>query len=200
MERATVILIGIRMPIFVPYTENEGLLKRFKKRAEGSGIEVVFIERTGYSLQNQLEMADPYEEENCGRGDCFPCKEEGGGSRCERRGAGYDIICKSCVEVVARYSGQTGRNCYVRGKEHLRGYANRKEGNVMWEHDKEFHGGEGETEFKMVVGRVYGRDNTRRMVNEAARIEGNDGVVMNSRNEYRQSCLPRVQVHRNTLD
>ena len=166
----------------------------------GSGIEVVFIERTGYSIQNQLETADPYEEENCGREDCFPCKEEGGGSRCERRGAGYEIICKSCVGVVARYSGQTGRNCYVRGKEHLRGYTNRKEGNVLWEHDKEFHGGEGETEFKMVVGRVYGRDNTRRMVNEAARIEGNDGVVMNSRNEYKQSCLPRVVVHRNTID
>ena len=81
MERATVILIGIRMPIFVPYTENEGLLKRFKKRAEGSGIEVVFIERTGYSIQNQLETADPYEEENCGREDCFPCKEKGRGVR-----------------------------------------------------------------------------------------------------------------------
>ena len=70
----------------------------------------------------------------------------------------------------------------------------------MWEHDKEFHGGEGKTEFTMEVGRVYGKDNTWRMVNEAAEIEGNDGVVMNSRNEYRQSCLPRVQVHRNTLD
>ena len=58
----------------------------------------------------------------------------------------------------------------------------------------------GETEFKIVVGRVYGRDNTRRMVNEAARIEGNEGVVMNSRNEYKQSCLPRVVIHRNTID
>ena len=47
---------------------------------------------------------------------------------------------------------------------------------------------------------AYGRDNTRRMVNEAAKIEGNDGIVMNSRNEYKQSCLPRVRVHRNTID
>ena len=188
------------MPVFVPYTENEELLKRFKKRAEGSGVDVVFIERTGYSIQNQLEKADPYEEDNCGREDCFPCEEEGGGLRCEKRGAGYDIICKACVEVEARYSGQTGRNCYVRGREHLKGYRDKKEGNALWEHDKEFHGGEGKTEFAMTVGRVYGRDNTRRMVNEVAEIEGNDGVVMNSRNEYRQSCLPRVQVHRNTLD
>ena len=66
----------------------------------------------------------------------------------------------------------------------MKGYTNRKEGNVLWEHDKEYHGGEGETEFKMVVGRVYGRDNTRRMVNEAARIEGNEGVVGMSTNNH----------------
>ena len=93
----------IRMPVFVPYTENEELVRRFKKRAQGSGIDVVFIERTGYSLQNQLERADPFEEGNCGRRDCFPCEEEGGGLRCEKRGAGYDIVCGSCVEVEARY-------------------------------------------------------------------------------------------------
>ena len=87
------------MPIFVPYTENEELVKRFKKKAKGSGIDVVFIERTGYSIQNQLERADPYEEDSCER-ECFPCEEEGGGLKCEMRGAGYDIICKACVEVV----------------------------------------------------------------------------------------------------
>ena len=190
----------IKMPIFVPYTENEELLRRFKKRAKESGIDVVFIERTGYSIQNQLEKADPFEEDGCERDDCFPCEEEGSGTRCERRGAGYDIICGTCVEPVARYSGQTGRNSYIRGREHLRGYANKKEGNVLMEHDKEYHGGEGKTKFTMKIRRIYGRDNTRRMVNEAAEIEGNDGIVMNSRNEYKQSCLPRVRVHRNTID
>ena len=82
----------------------------------------------------------------------------------------------------------------------MRGYINKKEGNPMWEHDKEYHGGEGKTEFNMEVRRVYGRDNSRRMTNEAVEIEGNEGVVMNSRNEYRQSCLPRVQVHRHTIE
>ena len=119
--------------------------------------------------------------------------------RCERRGAGY-VICGSCVEVEARYSGETGRNCYVRGREHMRGYINKKEGNVMWEHDREYHGGEGRTEFKMEVGRVFGRDNVRRIVNKACKIEGNEGVVMNSSNEFRQSCLPRTVVHSHTQE
>jgi hypothetical protein len=120
--------------------------------------------------------------------------------KCEMRGAGYDIICKACVEVEARYAGETGRNCYIRGREHLKGYKEKKEGNVLWEHDKEFHGGEGKTKYEMKVGRVYGKDNTRRKINEAGRIEGNDGIVMNGRGEYRQSCLPRMAIHKNTLD
>ena len=70
----------------------------------------------------------------------------------------------------------------------------------LWEHDKEFHGGGGDTGFKMKVKKVYGRDNVRRMVNEAVRIERNEGVVMNGRAEHRRSCLPRVVVHRNTID
>ena len=37
----------------------------------------------------------------------------------------------------------------MRGKEHKKGYEKKKKGNPMWEHDKEFHGGRGETEFKI---------------------------------------------------
>ena len=33
-----------------------------------------------------------------------------------------DIINGSCVEVEARYSGQTGGNWYIRGREHIYGY------------------------------------------------------------------------------
>ena len=44
---------GIKMPIMVPYTVNGGLVKKFKKRAKECGVEAVFIERTGYSVQNQ---------------------------------------------------------------------------------------------------------------------------------------------------
>ena len=59
---------------------------------------------------------------------------------------------------------------------------------------------DGETKFKMKVKNVYGRDNEERMVNEAVRIERNEGIVMNGKAEYRGSILPRVRVHRNTID
>ena len=44
---------------------------------------------------------------------------------------------------------------------------------------RECHGGEGKTKVQMKVGRVYGRDNTRRKINEALRIENNEGVRLN---------------------
>ena len=101
--------------IFVPYTVGGELTKRFKKKAEELGVDVKFVERSGYILQNQLD--------SCGRSECFPCSNEGGGD-CEKRGAAYEIVCEEeeCQEVVVRYDGETGRNGFTRGREHMRGY------------------------------------------------------------------------------
>ena len=35
------------------------------KRAKDCGVETVFIGRTGYNVQNQLEKADPFKGEGC---------------------------------------------------------------------------------------------------------------------------------------
>ena len=82
------------------------------------------------------------------------------------------------------------------GEDHARGYSRREKGNPVWEHDKEYHGGEGKTEYKMTVGRTYGRDNRRRVMNEAVRIEMNLGIRMNRKGEFRSPVLPRLGVHR----
>ena len=78
----------IRMPIMVPYTVNGELVKKFKKRAKNCGVEAVFIERTGYCLQNQLEKANPFKGEDCERGECFSCEEGGGGGIVKREELG----------------------------------------------------------------------------------------------------------------
>ena len=136
---------------------------------------------TGSGLGKQIEEADPYREPDCGR-TCFPCEHEGQGD-CEKRGAGYTIECGH-VGCSGRYDGETGRNAFTRGGDHVRGYRRREPGNVLWEHDKEYHGGEGKTGYKMTVGRTYGRDNRRRVINEAARIEMNLGIRMNRKGEF----------------
>ena len=54
---------------------------------------------------------------------------------------------------------------------------------------RECHGGEGKTKVQMKVGRVYGRDNMRRKINEVLRIENNEGVRLNGRNLVYQGGL-----------
>ena len=100
------------------------------------------------------------------------------------------------VQWRGHYDGQTGRNGFTRGEDHARGYSRREKGNPLWEHDKEYHGGKGETEYKIKVERTYGRDNRRRLMNEAVRIEMNLGIRMNRKGEFRSSVLPRLGVHR----
>ena len=75
---------GIKMPIMLPFTVNGGLVKKFKKRAKACGVEAVFIERTGYSVQNQLEKADPFKGEGCEREEEIVRREEEGMSWCVR--------------------------------------------------------------------------------------------------------------------
>ena len=72
----------------------------------------------------------------------------------------------------------------------------KKEGNVLVEHDKEYHGGKGETKYTMKARRTFGRDNRTRMMDEAVRIEQNKGIMMNRKGEFRNSVLPRLAVQR----
>ena len=67
--------------IKVPFTPGSKLLKSFQEVTKKHEFPIRFIETSGYSLQNMLEMSDPFREKKCDRTDCFPCSS-GGGGRC----------------------------------------------------------------------------------------------------------------------
>ena len=52
----------------------------------------------------------------------------------------------------------------------------------------------------MRVVRTFKRDNVRRMIFEAVKIVRNEGLVMNSKTEYKQALLPLMELHRGPLD
>ena len=54
----------------------------------------------------------------CGRARCFPCLGSKGGN-CWREEVTYSLWCEECGEKVAAYQGETGRNGFTRGREHL---------------------------------------------------------------------------------
>ena len=49
----------------------------------------------------------------------------------------------------------------------------------------------------MNVLKTYGRDNETRKSNEGVRINGNKGVRLNSKAEFRQPRIPRLVMHNN---
>lgn len=200
----------------VEYTENSELAKRYREATKKKKVPWKVVEKSGYSLQNILVKSNPFKRENCGRQKCFPCKKPKGGD-CTKIGAGYKIVCEECEDMVARYDGESGRNAYTRGIEHVDNYKNgkttdfqknavdneenrRKEKeNPMWKHAREFHQDRKDVDFTMTVTGIFGRNNLKRQVNEHVRIAGNRGRTMNSKKEYNTPIVPTITINRSHI-
>ena len=59
--------------IKVHWTPGSKLLKAYQEICKKNGLEIKFVEQSGYSLQNLLERGNPFGDGRCDRGDCFPC-------------------------------------------------------------------------------------------------------------------------------
>ena len=119
--------------------------------------------------------------------------------------------------MVARYDGESGRNAYTRGIEHVDNYKNgkttdfqknavdneenrRKEKeNPMWKHAREFHQDRKDVDFTMTVTGIFGRNNLKRQVNEHVRIAGNRCRTMNSKKEYNTPIVPTITINRSHI-
>ena len=160
---------------------------------------------------------------DCKREDCFPCRS-GNMGKCHKTNINYKIDCKECLEngpslrVHSReeltpvteaaaatttvsepkrstYWGESARNGYTRGKEHLADIRTRNERNAMWKHCVEHHEGE-EVEFNMRITASF-KDPLTRLVREGVNIvAGNEDILMNSKAEFRQGAVGRISIRR----
>ena len=101
--------------------------------------------------------------------------------------------CKLCPESdPTTYIGETSRNLYTRAKEHVDKCEGRnKEDSFMWTHQEEKHNG-AEPDFKASVTHSF-RDCLSRQVSEAVYIRRSEKTVLNSKSEWHQPALFRVQ-------
>ena len=65
---------------------------------------------------------------------------------------------------------------------------------MLWKHAVDKHGGSKEVNFKMEVVDTFGKDNAKRKTDESLKITGHKGVKLNSKSEYRQPSLPRLEI------
>ena len=129
----------------------------------------------------------------CGRSRCFPCRGPKGGN-CWREGVTYSLWCEECGEKVAAYQGETGRNGFTRGKEHLDNLEARNEDkSVLWLHSIYHHQRREDIQYSMRVTGGY-KDSLDRQVMERVQISNWRGPVrMNRKNEMGGVRVERTQ-------
>ena len=103
------------------------------------------------------------------------------------------MLCKLCPESEpTEYIGETARNLYTRCKEHIKKSKSKKsEDSFVRKHQVEKHSG-ADPQFSAKVRNNY-RDCLSRQVGEAVAIRRSGGKLLNSKSEWHQPPLFRVQ-------
>jgi len=121
---------------------------------------------------------------------CLVCTT-GGKGNCKSTGITYEVSCKRCGD---KYIGETARNAYTRGKEHLMALDSKAESSIMNKHCKDKHGGIIEDFTMNVIGTFQG-DAMLRQISESVRISReNQKALINNKTEWNFVKLPRMNV------
>ena len=119
------------------------------------------------------------------------CTGGDGKNACDTNNITYEIKCEKCGDI---YVGETARNAYTRGKEHLKLLEGRKEGSVLWRHCREKHEEERQL-FNMKVTGSYRNDSMTRQIAGAVRMKNVPPErLMNNKTEWNYFKIPRVVV------
>ena len=168
--------------LFVTATPNSELCNNIKERLRMSKIPVRVAEKAGVKLCHLLMRTNPHKQMTCNRLDCMPCttrdEEDKGSSNCEKEGVTYSLQCQHCPsEDQAVYIGESSTTGYIQGKQHMAQYKYHSRGSesgkdsVLGRHVVEYHGGDHNIKFKMVVTSHHPSRTHTRQIEEAARIK-----------------------------
>ena len=182
--------------IFVQATPGEELKKRLTEEAKRCRISVKIVERSGRSIKSILQRSDTAGRKDCSDEKCVICLTKGEG-KCRKESVGYKVWCKVC-EVEKKkviMHGETGRCAMVRCGEHARALRRGDWDSRLWEHCKEIHDGE-RVEFGYSVVRSFENDVLGRQLDEALRIEKEEGTLLNNKSEWVRPAGVRFHVER----
>ena len=112
-----------------------------------------------------------------------------------REGVLYRIRCDDCKSKGrdVEYWGETGRDSYTRGGEHIKGCKEKNEENALWKHIEGGHRGEnkGDEIFSMKVEKGF-RKPLARQIREGVEIELSGAILLNSKSEWNNARIPRI--------
>ena len=121
---------GHESVIFVPPTHNSNLRKAMEKEVKNTSFKIKVVETAGDSIKSMLQKSDPFPANKCSDPQCMVCSK-GGKGNCRASNVTYKIVCSMCTDI---YYGETCRNCYSRGKEHITYLNNKTDNSVLYRH------------------------------------------------------------------
>ena len=196
---------GTESVLLITSTPNSELKNRLQKEIDKTQFKIRVIEKSGTKLVKLLQKNDPFKKKACrNQKDCMVCSGSNPGA-CRDSGVTYQINCLGKnsedpeIECGALYIGETGRNGFTRGKQHLDDYRKKTEGSALWKHCMASHGGI-EQQFEMKINDRSRNDPTKRQILEAVRIRNNPVEnLMNGKSEWNSPRVPRAQIDTSSL-
>ena len=124
-----------------------------------------------------------------------PAREKRG--NCKREGMTYTLWCEECGKEAAAYKGETGRNGFTRGQEHLTSLRAKDETtSALWLHSKFHHQEREDVGYSMRVTGDYSTPLDRQII-EIIQISNFKGpVLLNRKNELGGVQIERTQYRR----
>ena len=115
-------------------------------------------------------------------------------THCKTTNVGYSISCKLCKQrgKEITYEGETGRNGFIRGKEHKRALENRNPNSILYKHVLNDHENEEENvDFQMKITGKFTNPLTRQ-IDKSLRIRNRlPETLLNSKAEFHGPCIKR---------
>ena len=180
-------------PIFVPPTPNGELaanLWEIADREKEAGVNFKVIETGGNTNKSQVQVSNLTGTAGCEAVDCLACMDGRGDGG--RSNINYVVECKLCPGGDrSMYIGESSMNLYTRAKEHEDRYRRGRPKSFMKKHQIKKHNGlPGSYKAKVTDNFM---DCLSRQVSEGVSIRRSQVEVLNSKTEWHQPPLWRVQ-------
>ena len=170
-------------------------MKEIAKQEAIEGLEFKIVEMGGTPVKRLTQKSNPTATPGCSNKDCISCAEERGrGGPCLKPNIQYELECAMCPELdKCIYIGESSRNLYTRSKEHVDKYKSKKRRNESFikKHQVEKHNDRPAKFRARVTGQF--NDCLSRQVSEGVEIRRSDKTVLNSKSEWHQPALWKVQ-------
>ena len=182
---------GENTVIFIPATPHSELKKGFDEAIRKSELKIKIIERAGKNLKNRLQRSNPFAKKPCNNvTQCVAC-EPNKGSNCRKNNVTYEFKCDLCGDV---YVGETSRNLYTRGKEHMYDYSKKNDKSVLYRHAIDKHSDNPTLPtYQAKITGIYTTALTRQIA-EATKIGTLGAKAINSKLEWRHTKVTRSQL------